>query len=59
MRHSTGKQNPNTDNAQMALMPDNSPLAINRTAEPSPAGNESNGEFLGHISAFGSRKLAR
>ncbi len=33
-----------------------SPPPINRTDEPSPGGNEINGECLGHISAFGSRK---
>ena len=36
-----------------------SPPPINRTDEPSPGGNEINGECLGHISAFGSRKLAK
>lgn len=36
-----------------------SPLPINRTGEPSPGGNEINGEFLGHISVFGSRELAK
>ena len=34
-------------------------LPINRTDEPSPGGNEINGELLGHISAFGSREFAK
>ena len=33
MRYSTGKQNPNTDNAQMAMMPDNSLLPEKKKSE--------------------------